>query len=419
MPSPALRYRKTNMFVRGSYRRADVLAVSVLFLMVVGIFGYVTHLTVSDQVTDYDEHLEFAQSMVESGNVELPHFLYHALVILAHKSLSTQDFHTSETLVIVLGHLLLSLVVYVIFRSGFSESTSSPGALVSIVMTLSVMLVSPVTLFTLGRHNLYFGYIYPANVYHNPTIILLKPLALLLFFFAAKVFTRQSYGKGFRFVAILVVLTILSSLTKPNYIICLLPGAVLFAGYRGFRNQVVDWKCLILGIIVPAVAILGWQYYFTYTASSETLKSSQIILAPLKVVAHYSSGLFPKFILSMAFPLCVYGAYFRKAVHNIELNLSWGIFLIGAFYTYFLAEGGSRMYSGNFWWSGQITLFILFVMSTRFFILQEIRALTGRRLRRFSNAFVLCTLSFGMHLVSGVFWFALHLRGFKFVVHWR
>ncbi len=102
-----------------------------------------------------------------------------------------------------------------------------------------------------------------------------------------------------------------------------------------------------------------------------------------------------KFVLSILFPLCVYSLYFRKATDDTYLSLAWPIFLVGACYTYFLAEDGAARFDGNFWWSAQVALLILFVFSTAFLVRQEVR----------SKRFFICAAVFGLHLISGIVWY--------------
>jgi hypothetical protein len=89
---------------------------------------------------------------------------------------------------------------------------------------------------------------------------------------------------------------------------------------------------------------------------------------PFGVMKMYSNYLLPKLVASILFPLFVSLVYIRRAVLDIRMILGWLIFLFGAFITYFFAETGQRFYDGNFGWSGEIALVILFITSTLFYL---------------------------------------------------
>jgi hypothetical protein len=197
---------------------------------------------------------------------------------------------------------------------------------------------------------------------------------------------------------------VLALLAKPNHVIALLPALALLTLYRLRRHEAVDWR-LLLGIALPAAVVLGVQYAATYGRAEQ----GSILFAPF-VVRDFQAPratLLPGLALSILFPLAVGGLYFRTARRNTALVLAWLAFLVGAFYTYFLAEGGYMLTHWNFGWSGQVTLFVLFVASAQHLIGQlppaagKITALPGR--------WTLCALAFGLHLLGGVIWYTFNL----------
>jgi hypothetical protein len=205
------------------------------------------------------------------------------------------------------------------------------------------------------------------------------------------------------------VLTIVSTLAKPNYVICLLPALFIWAPIARIRKQQVDWW-LMGGIVIPGVVVLAWQYYFTYASPTLAETASGVLFAPFRVFGYQSSWLFPKFVLSILFPAAVYALYFKQARRSLALNFAWLGFVIGAAYTYMLAEDGTRMQHGNFAASGQITLLILFVVSTLFFVDQgQLVALSNPLKKPAYKAVLFCTAAFALHLGSGIVWYLIYL----------
>jgi hypothetical protein len=307
--------------------------------------------------------------------------------------------------------LVTAVVAYAIVRKSVNEIIPNRKwllALTSLAVALSVTLVAPVSVLTWGSHNLLFGYI-GINTTHNPTYLLLKPLALLLFINSLEIFTYQPGSRSRIRFFLTGLLTILATLAKPNYIICLLPALSLLAFYWSLKKRSLDWQRLILGVILPAVIILGWQYLATYTTDRVLRAEGGIVFAPLAVYARDSGMLLPKFFLSILFPLSVYALYYKDASKDISLNLAWFNFFFGAFYTYMLAETGLRFQDGNFKWSGQVTLFILFLVSIVFFLRKNSDWLSGRVFRKSGYAFSTGAITFGLHLASGVLFYYIQL----------
>ena len=207
----------------------------------------------------------------------------------------------------------------------------------------------------------YLGYIGLAT-YHNPTIRLLQPVALLSFLLAVRVFT--SFSNSWKVVLSSAFLVIFSALIKPNYLLCILPALGLMVVIWLVWKKPVDWRLLIAGFsgarhFDPVGSAIANLYLPGNDASS-------IIFDPLGVMSGYSGYLLPKFFLSILFPLVVLIFNFRRVVRDNTLMLAWVGFLASVLQMYLLAELGSRFADGNFLWGAQIMSFILFVASARF-----------------------------------------------------
>jgi hypothetical protein len=116
--------------------------------------------------------------------------------------------------------------------------------------------------------------------------------------------------------------------------------------------------------MIPVIGMLVWQFVTVYVND----ESVGIAFIPLGVMGVYSRYLLPKFVVSILFPLSVSILYIKRALLDVRMMLSWLIFLFGALFTYFFAETGQRFYDGNFGWSGEIALVVLFITSTLFYV---------------------------------------------------
>lgn len=339
------------------------------------IFQPIVMFLVREQV-DYANHLSYLQETMDTAAIGqvlsmFPHFVYHLSVYTVFKVFSPDTIPAAALAVSIWAYLCGTLAVFWLMIRMLGKPHTFVAGLGYGILTLALMLLMPIDIFT--PNNLFVGYI-GINAYHNPTIVLLKPFAVILFWCSGTVFQKPIEGSGGQRrklpIWMCALASILCVMAKSSYVIALLPALMVVAGYRLVRRQPVDWTLLMAGIIIPASVILVLQIVFFQS-------SEGFIFAPLAVIYSWTrinldapNGMVWKFLLSILFPLLVYLAYFKVAVKHIYLNLAWVVFAFGAAYMYLLAEGGERLAHANFTWCAISTLFILFIISTTFLIQQ-------------------------------------------------
>jgi hypothetical protein len=374
---------------------------------------------------DYRDHIRDARLWAEAGMslqaANRPHFLFHALTIGAHTVLPDWNAAGSAVIVIIAG--VTGAIVYALLRPAIGTQSRLRGDALAVVGALALMLIAPVTLFTWAERNLYFGYI-PAHVYHNPTQNVLKPFALLFFVCALRVYltpqpplrarrggverseTGVRLGWGVRSVALTFVIGLCATLAKPSFSICLLPALGAVTLYRLYRRQPINWLLLIFGVGAPVALVLAWQYFFHRSGMGG------FALDPFRVMDFLSPGTWHwKFVMSILFPAAVYLAYWRQARSQLDLNLAWLAFGASTAYLYFLNEPRDFT-SANFWWSAQICIFVLLVISTIFFVRQL------RAQQRWTWEAAVCALLLALHVASGVLWYVAQYDAAGFYAWW-
>lgn len=343
--------------------RHDFLLIGLLVAVTVMLLYPVTTKMAAEH--DYITHIERAATLIVNFTFS-PHLLYQVSTIIIHAVLPI-DIFSAGIFVVLAYYGALAVVIFLFLRSNRDIPRS-----VLFVATLCLFFAAQIpALFPLDKH-LYLGYI-AVNALHNPTMVVLKPMALLMFILSGRIFSSTNYSHRKLFVVLCALISILTAFAKPNYTICFLPALCFLLGLGAIRRQQVDWFLALGGFLIPSILFLLFQYLVTYDAFlpqiPRSYEKSQIIFAPLTVMKMYSSWLLPKFLLSIAFPLLVSICYIKKTGNDYYMKFAWLTFFFGGFCTYFLAESGFyRMMQGNFGWSGQITLFVLFVYSTRFFL---------------------------------------------------
>lgn len=348
---------------------------------------------------DYSAHIQFAQVMLNRQFQDVPlavfaHPIYQILLIgLYTLAFHRVDLYALAILVQVIMQVLTVLIAYLWF--GRTEKKSWNWSRAAWAVTL--IIVAPVMVFVFWDKLYYLGYIGLAN-FHNPTILLLRPVAIASFICAVRIFS--SANNTWKFTLLAAFLMILSALIKPNFAICILPALALAVGIRLIWRKPIDWRLLLFGFFLPGVFILLAQLIITYSLSGET--GDKILFSFLVVMKGYSDYLLPKLFLSILFPLSVLVFNLRKVSRDNTLLLAWLGFLISLVQTYFLAEGGDRLSDGNFLWGSQIMLFILFAASVRYLWREKIA--TG--LSIIGRKEVIVYIAYAAHLCAGLVYYA-------------
>lgn len=286
--------------------------------------------------------------------------------------------------------------------------------MIAAVLAFALSLVTAITFLTLPDHNVYFGYVIP-HVYHNPTSVLLKPMALSQILL---VIDALSQARGVRWrLPLLLAISIAAVIVKPSFVVCVVPPVILLLLWQLWQRKEIDWMTLLFGIILPNVLILGLQ--------SDLLDSTHggAYFAPLEALRlnddNFATRLLPiKQILSIAFPLLALAAYGRAALRSLPLMLAWMAYALGVGQMMLLNE---PLYPKaiNFGWGAQITLFVLFLVSARFVLEQW-----GGRVPRLSIRYAPLPTAIGvtllLHTLAGIFWYSVHaLAVFSHPLDWR
>lgn len=334
---------------------------------------------------DTQYHINATKILIKSGIFLYSHFLFHITILSLYK-LSNFDLR----ILAVTAQICFALVYITIgyyWLISLSISSRASGFII-----FSSLLYNPISaLFFLDNH-IYFGYIY-SNTFHNPTIWTLRPFAIALFILTTTLVNshRFSLGTGFASVA----LATLACMAKPNLTIVLLPAMAVFLIFN--KASAGAWRNA-LWIIVPSLICLAFQYYFSF---GKAIDGQGIHWQPLFVMGMFSNHLLIKFLLSIAFPLAVVFLFPDNAFRWQPLQLAWLTFLFSAVMVYSLNEtSGVSGGAGNFGWSAQISLLLLFLCSIALLIKERPLAPWRRNL---------CFAILCLHLIFGLIFYVTEL----------
>ena len=377
----------------------------VFFLFVVTFIVHVTYIKAveSGALSDYSAHHNFALELL-NGKLPVPHFLFHLLISVVYLVFPV-SMPVASTVIVSMAYLVSMCLIYRLFdeKSCLLEGRNFQT---KAVVASAIMFVAPIALFARYDHHFFIGYI-ACSVYHNPTISVLKPLALLHFLIVSNNITNESENRIS--YAMLCVVTILAVLAKPSYILNAVPAVLVIALMKYRVKEKFPYVAIAIYFVLPAMLILFLQYLFSY--SSEETHSS-IIFAPLylfnKQSPLASDFIFLKLLLSIGFPLAVAVCFIKESIKDTKLMFAWLMTVFGMLQVYLFVETGERMYHANFLWSGQIAAFILFVASAALlFKLQKLPHYPKARIK-------FCWSVFALHAIYGGLWYHFNLIGSRY-----
>lgn len=340
-------------------QKINWLVISIFVFVVVAISAPIYYYRVMNATdSDYGAHIVYTYTLLAKEPLP-PLVQSHPLlqVILAGMvwiSRSHIDPFAAMIILLIACQVALALVLY--FWIG--KSNRKGGDWLRAFAAVSMTVIAPIMALAPIDNKFYFGYIGLAD-YHNPTMLLLRPLALISFIFAFRIFERPR--NPILTMALSPLVVILSALAKPNYLMCILPAILILGIIWSFRKKSWDWRLFLFGFVIPGAAVLVVQWWLAYSASAST----GIMFNPT-IVSHFSGYLPWKFLLSILFPLVATGLLFRKIIKDPYVSMAWIGFAAGAGMFYLFTESGNEKYSGNFSWGAEVMLFLLFAGIVRF-----------------------------------------------------
>jgi hypothetical protein len=254
--------------------------------------------------------------------------------------------------------VVLQLAVALMLYFWFGKLHCKGGDWIRALAAFSLTLVTPILAFLPLDHKYFYGYIAIAD-YHNPTIQVLRPLAMISFYLAYRIFEKPRNSIWVGIVSAVVV--ILSALAKPNYLLCILPAIFLLGMLWSIQRRAWDWRLFLIGFLFPGVLVLLGQWLLLYASSS-----GSGVIFDWTIQGLSSKYLFWKFLLSALFPIVATLLLFKKVAKDPYILLGWFGFVAGAGMFYLVSEGGRRIGDGNFTWGAQIMLFLLMAALVRF-----------------------------------------------------
>lgn len=343
--------------------RATGLLVETALVVAVFLGSYIVLFDVAidiRMVADHQFHLELARQFAATGSGLPPHPLFHALsAVLSWLGPAVE---TSAMLLLSLSVAVSALVIHRLILGALDAAPSRRELWTAAGLTLLSLLAQPI--FIPSFNEIFVGQSSP-NVWHNPTNMVLKPLTLVGAVHLERLVFGRPTQKSF---AIVLATVLLGILAKPAFAMVLIPvtGALavylfLPARHRPALDRIpirADARVFLAAITLIAGAAIAAQASFI-------IGERGMQISPLTVWREYSPSVTLSILLVTAFPICV--TLLERGRRLQGLVLPWAFTILGIAIFAIFADSDDALLHGNFGWSYQVALAVLYPFAMRSF----------------------------------------------------
>jgi hypothetical protein len=340
------------------------------------------------RLNDYAAHANIAESLFPSGWKQVGYPMYHFLVWALHNfGISLQ---TASTIVMTAVVLVSAVVFRYVLNYHTVQHSAAQRLLIDFIAISGVLLGAIPTQIT--GYSFYWGTMAP-NVWHNPTIWMSRPFALLMLHFFVLVLGEIEQGGDItKPVSLFALFTVLTVLAKPSAMLAYAPVMAVIGLATVFRDIKKNLKYLVMLVcsVLPLLFILLWQ-------------QSNVFVRDAKIIFYVGSC---KNINPWQYTIMIVsGATFAVLVlcfqeYKTGGNTLYTIVVWGAIAAwlefYFFAESGRRFSHGNMGWQSILAENAMLVLSW-------IPVINNRKTMAKVKQ-TLYKIIFAIHLAAGIMW---------------
>ena len=269
------------------------------------------------------------------GNIYLPHPLWH---ICTHYLSGALDLNYNIGAPLFTA-FLVTLYTIIIYKVAQSIDNSKNNEVKWYLITMIALTIGPFFIKSLNPH-IYMGPGSP-SVWHNVTLIVVKPFALLSVFFTIKFFASNRY----------------SYFAKPSFVIVFLPSLVVYALLkRYFDKRKLQF---VFTMMLFTVTLLVYQFMHKYAGGGD----SSVIFDFLGVWSLYTPSVTVSILMALGLPLLITFFNYQSVKSNEYIKFTWLLVLFSLILFSCFAEDGKYYRDGNFSWSWMISLGLIYIFT--------------------------------------------------------
>ncbi|WP_298548075.1 hypothetical protein [uncultured Aquimarina sp.] len=362
--------------------------------------------------TDVQLHIQSIININAGQSSYPPHFMFFFLVNLLSFFSNNVSLMFLAAIIIfssanVVKYVVSKKVILDIITNSTYEYKCRVVKIVCFAMLFSFALPDIYNFFILKK--MYLGR-YPSVVWHNSTITLLFPFALLLFWKQFKIIHHKNLKTFNRNVFLCCLLVIINISIKPSFIFVFAPVS-MFLIYQGVDLSNFKRSIMLSIPTLVAVVLLGVQYIGIYhfeIGSFYTAKSSVAISKPFEFVRIFIPLWYTPIAIVMSFglPISAIIAYKNDILKFKPFLYSLYLTILGVLISAFIIEEGPRKFAGNFTWQNIICSYLMLMTTTAFLLKKFFKE------RQYSNKMIFLGVVFILHFLSGMLYLVkIHFSG--------
>lgn len=361
--------------------------------------------------SDLPAHIKM---IIEDGwYYSLTAFVYKALYLFGDGSLGIAFFLGICTVAAV-------YLTYLLLRKLFEKYVQMPRPDAGVIQLETLLLLSALLInivmpcYVRGLSNGRYIGMQSANIWHNSTYIVMKPLALICVILYVDLMERYAeeltWKKWIAFSAMLVVCTAV----KPSFLVAFAPMMAIFL-LIDLCKGIPFKKVFLFGLtVIPSLAVILFQNAILF--GGDTGNGWEI--RPGYALSMHSGYPLIVAVLSILFPLIVFAWNIKKVKENRWFSLAWLMAFIGFAEVYLFCETGGRAGDGNFMWGYSFAILILFVVSILIWF-SNIRENTDFSIKSFKRIVYKAYLGMTIlvllyHIYCGLYFYLNLLRGVSY-----
>lgn len=334
--------------INKNYKTVEIVVYGIIFLLALRL--------INKQILfgpDYSVHINIINQYFYE-NFYIPHPGFHILIHYL-SNITSLPYNQTVTIVMAIVITITIKLTETVLKNCIDNHKDNFVILFGIIaINIAIALYIP----SFNKY-MYAGQWSP-NIWHSPTLSLLKPFALLSFFLLTQ-FLKKGSTKQTVNLILCSLLLFIGTFIKPSFIICLIPA--LFFYLVIFRFKQSDIYLKLFYVILPSLLLLTYQYFETYNLKdSQSYFHDKIVFTWFGVMKMYTPNLFISTILATAFPLLVLLFSLNKIKRNTNIVFSWILIIVSYLISGMLAEQ-NKFSLGAFIFSYDICLYILYVFS--------------------------------------------------------
>ena len=313
-------------------------------------------------------------------------------------------------------YTLLFVIAFLTLRKAVPGIPASAHALGALVLHLCGAIYLP-----WFNEEPYLGQGSP-NVWHNPTTIAVKPLALLFFVLLGSVLVssqESNFEKKqpvWKYI-LLAVLLLLTNLAKPSFVQIYYPAifVLMIIWLIMYQRKNLSLAIALFITCIPSLALTITQFVLSFY--SDNKGASGVRFAPFEVAGQFTRSIFGSFLLAAAFPIVmlILDAVRRKI--DWDTVLAWLMLAMGFAERLLLAESGERASHGNFSWGYLLGLYLIWYCAVRSLlrrafpgsIASAAGSTEGAAGSRFDFGLLLAAIVLVLHLISGMYYVFIYM----------